>query len=888
MNESPLPESVGPYRVLGKLGHGGMGEVLLAEDPRLGRRVAIKHLRAATEITSRRRFEREARLAASLSHPAIVPIFDWVEVGDNAYLVMELIEGPSLRRWLEQERPFEEKLKIAAQIAGGLVYAHGRGIVHRDLKSENILLTVRGEAKIADFGLAQQAAGAEPGAGAAGGDGSRLTREGLLVGTYRSLAPEQVWGERADARSDLFSFGVLLFELFGGISPFEAERPSETLRRLTGAPHPELGALAPELPAALVALVNRLLQKDRELRPQSAEEVAELLEELRRPRDEQQTWTAPLVGAGSPGRPRAAAASGAAASGAPTPAAAAGRRRKLAWAAGLAGLFLLLAALAFFGLPRPRSGPLYAAVLAPRLELQAPQQGEGAQRLAFAVRTAVLQQLSDLRGISPKGFEEVDQAALTEISAIAAAAGADELLRPAIFCSGPADCELRLERIRAGDGGLTGIEKSELSLEDLSLSSRSAAIATRRLYQDFTPRGRPGSAAIAAADFTLLLEIRREIAFRPDSRRLEARLLELRQLRQRSPDLLEASLLETEVAWRRFAETRQESFRENARAAMAAALAAAPADPEVLLRSAWLAILDGRPEEAEAALDAAEAAAPGDLRVVDHRALLLERSGQLEKSLLLRRQALAGRPSWFRYYNLAFACFQLNLWTEARANLDRLLAQAPQHVRALSLRARLELVAGDPATAVELYSALLALSDNLLDRANLANAYLLLGDGEAAGREALKVLAQAPQQPFFLLALADARGLAGRDAEAARLYAEVAQKLAGENDWQSLSVRAQAEARLGRKEAAITLLQEALQKAPEGDADMAFEAALVYSLLGERTPALVNIRKMVASGWGGWLRLAPFALWRDDPEIGPLLRAGIAGPSAALPREGGI
>lgn len=866
MNEA-LPQSVGPYRVLAKLGQGGMGVVLLAEDPRLGRRVAIKNIRVATEIASRRRFEREARLAASLSHPAIVPVFDWVENGENAYLVMELIEGPSLRRWLEPDRPFEDKLRIAEQIAGGLVYAHGRGIVHRDLKTENILLTASGDAKIADFGLAQQT-GTEKTNGS--GESSRLTREGLLVGTYRSLAPEQVWGEPVDARSDLFSFGVLLFELFGGASPFEADRPSETLRRLTGAPHPDLGQLAPNLPAALVALIDRLLEKDRELRPQSAEEVAELLEALRRPRDDQQTWVAPRVESASVDRAKAATARS-------TPG-------KLLWGAGLAALGVV-AAFAWYGLRSPPSGPLYAAVLEPRLELSAPEQAEGAQRLAFAVRTSVLRELSDLRGISPKGFEEVDQAGSNELSAIAAAAGADELLRPAIFCSGPADCELRLERIRAGDGGLLGIEKSELSLEDLSLSSRSAAIATRRLFEDFSSRGRKDSAVIPAADFTLLLEIRREIASRPDSRRLEARLIELRQLRQRSPDLLEASLLETEVAWRRYAETRQESFREHARAAMATALATAPADPEVLLRSAWLAILDARPEEAERALDAAEAVAPGDLRVVDHRALLLEKNGQLEKSLLLRRQALAGRSSWFRYYNLAFTCFQLNRWAEAQTNLDRLLAQMPQQVRALSLRARLELVAGDPATAVQRYTSLLALSDNLHDRANLANAYLLLGDGEAAGREVEKVLAQAPQQPYFLLALADARQLAGRDAEAARLYTEVAQKLAGENDWHSLSVRAQAEARLGRKEEAITLLQEALQKAPEGDADIAFEAALVYSILGERTPALVNIRKMVASGWGGWLRLAPFALWRDDPEIGPLIRAGIADTSSALPSD---
>ncbi len=939
-----VPAEIGPYRVLRTLGRGGMGEVLLAHDPRLDRQVAIKRLRAAADAAARRRFQREARLAAALSHPAIVPVYDFVSLGDDDYLVMERIEGPSLKRWLAGAPPFRDRLKVALQVAAGLAAAHARGIVHRDLKTENVLLAgvsaslsasaavtaataaasasasaSRLSAKIADFGLAREAS-------AGGEDASRLTREGVLVGTYRTMSPEQVFGEEADARSDLFSFGVLLYELFGGPSPFEADTPSETLRRLTQQPHSPLDTVAPDLPPALSRLVDRLLEKEKDLRPRSADEVLDELERLEenlRGSDSQQTLPPDRP---APDKRLAPVSAAPVASAAPTPnkhpapveaapVASADKssadkslapaeapvedlapnkhlapvaapvedpapNKRLALLA--AGAAALLLAAAFFWLPRlgqrAAGGPVYAAVLPPRFEGVATP-GAEQQRLAFAVRSAALRQLSALVGVSPKNFEEIDQAGDQDPRRIAAAAGADELLRPTLLC-GPADCQLRLERLRGSDGGLAAVEESELSLADLALSARSVQVAARRLYAGFAERG--GGAPVAAGDYAQLLEIRHELANRPDSGRLDARLDELRELRRKSPGLAEAGWLEVEIAWRRFAETREEAFAQRAREAMTAAFAAAPDDPEVLLRAAWLATLDGRPRDAEAVLARFELVAPGDVRALDQRALLLEKEGRLDEALELRRQAAERRPSWSRDYNLAFAAFQLSRWDEARQVLDRLLAEAPEHGRALSLRARIELAGGDPAQAIERYRALLARRESLLDRANLATAHLLEGDGEAAGAEIEKVLAAAPENPLFLLTLADARSLAGRESEAAELYARVYQVLAEEEDWQSLSVRAQAQARLGHKQEAFALLQQALKKAPADDRAMAMEAALVYTLLGDRTAALYNIRKMADWGWSGWLRLAPFAVWQDDPEIGPLLRRGTAGstPSA--------
>lgn len=869
----PGSETIGPYRVLGPLGRGGMGEVFLAHDPRLDREVAIKRIRAEADAAGRKRFQREARLAASLSHSAIVPVYDFVASGEHEYLVMERIEGPSLRHWLEREPSFEQRLAVAAQIAAGLAYAHGRGIVHRDLKTENVLLSIgppgqvaaKIAAKITDFGLARRASPFAADPGAAGGEESRLTREGVLMGTFRAMAPEQVWGEEADARSDLFSFGVLLYELFGGSSPFAAESPSETLRRLTQQPHPPLAGIVPGLPPALERLIDRLLEKEKDLRPQSAEEVLEQLERLRQDhqRDSAETLPPAPLSAVAGGLGKRLAPRG------PGPWRRSGLKRTALAAAALGVLAAAGWLLPWAG--RDGGEPTYAAVLSPRFEGLAAPPGPEQQRLAFAVRGAALRQLGNLEGLSPKTFEEVDQAGAVSLRELAAAAGADELLRPAIFCSG-ADCRLRLERLRARDGATLGSEESELSLEDPGLSARSAQIAARRLYAELAPRRE--DPPIAAEHYSHLLEIRQELAAKPDSQRLDARLEDLRQLREAAPALVEAAWLEAEIAWRRYAETRLEGFRERARSAMAEAAAAAPDDLDVLLRAAWLAALDQRPADAAAALARFESLAPGDLRVIDQRAMLLEQEGKLEAALALRRQAAERRPSWVRSYNLAFAAFQLSRWDEARETLDRLLAAAPGHGRALSLRARLELVGGDPDLAIARYRALLERGESLLDRANLATAHLLRGDGAAAAAEIETVLAAAPGHAYFRLTLADARQLEGRRAEAEALYAEVAQALENEDDWQSLSVRAQAHAHLRQNEKAYGLLQEALRKAPPDDRAMAFEAALVYSLLGDRTAALVHIRQMSDWGWGGWLRLAPFAVWKDDPDIGPLLRRG--------------
>lgn len=277
---------LGGYRVEASLGRGGMGEVFLAWDERLHRHVAIKRIRPdlPVEDAQRKRFRREARAVARLSHPVIVQIFDLMESeGDSGdCLVMERVEGRNLAEAIALgEVDLELALRLASEIADGLAEAHGQGLVHRDLKPENVLVTRSGHAKILDFGLARMLWDDEPddhGTVSSGG----LTQAGTLVGTVHAMSPEQASGRAVDHRSDLFALGSLLYEVLTRRAPFRGENWLDSLRKVTGERPEPLALLRPDLPSVLVLLVESLLEKEPERRPANARVVADQLEQLRR------------------------------------------------------------------------------------------------------------------------------------------------------------------------------------------------------------------------------------------------------------------------------------------------------------------------------------------------------------------------------------------------------------------------------------------------------------------------------------------------------------------------------------------------------------------------------------------------------------------------------
>lgn len=273
---------LGPYEILSPLGAGGMGEVYRARDTRLGRDVAVKvlpqHLSSNSEV--RARFEREAKTVSSLNHPHICTLFDVGREGDTDYLVMELIEGETLAaRLAKGPLPVADTLRIGSQIADALDRAHRAGVVHRDLKPGNIMLT-RGGAKLMDFGLARATglAGA-PGSGSIASlthsptMAQPLTAEGTIVGTFQYMSPEQLEGKESDARSDLWAFGCVLYEMATGKRAFEGKSQASLIGAIMHAEPAPISQIAPMTPPELDRLVRAMLVKDPHDRLQSAHDV---------------------------------------------------------------------------------------------------------------------------------------------------------------------------------------------------------------------------------------------------------------------------------------------------------------------------------------------------------------------------------------------------------------------------------------------------------------------------------------------------------------------------------------------------------------------------------------------------------------------------------------
>src|SRR5580693_4672416 len=274
---------LGPYEILAPLGAGGMGEVYRARDSRLKREVAIKVLPHSLSLDADRlrRFEQEALATAALNHPNILAVFDIGASEGSPYVVSEILEGETLRERLRSGlMPIRKALDYASQIAHGLAAAHEKGIIHRDLKPENLFLTKDGRLKILDFGLAKLTQ-ADPGSNPSMATVTHgATEAGVVLGTAGYMSPEQVRGLTLDPRSDIFSFGAILYEMLSGKRAFHGDTPADTMSSILKEDPPELNETNRNASPAIERIVQHCLEKNPESRFHSASDIAFDLEHL--------------------------------------------------------------------------------------------------------------------------------------------------------------------------------------------------------------------------------------------------------------------------------------------------------------------------------------------------------------------------------------------------------------------------------------------------------------------------------------------------------------------------------------------------------------------------------------------------------------------------------
>ena len=841
-----------------------MGEVYQAYDSRLDRRVAIKLIRPeqTENETARERFRREARAAAGLSHPSIVQIHDIVKSGESDAIVMELVDGERLsQRIARGALPVGEAVRIGREIAEGLACAHARGLIHRDLKPDNVMVTPEGRAKILDFGLAKRLEGE-----------ASLTADQRVIGTFRAMSPEQAQSLPLDARSDLFSLGLLLYEMLSGRSPFEGSSTLETLTRICTHRQTPLREIAIGIPEGLSDLVDRLLEKDSARRPQSAHEVASALETFGTGAvDSAATWveggmprtvSRPSMAGPSPVRERTSQVYPAG-------------KRVLRWGIVVA-LLVLLAAGLLWRTRRPPSNPVKQLESPVRVVVRKPEIGTGAgensQLLASSLRISLLRSLLGFSGISP--LTEGDDVAGSPAQ-VARALAVQEVLSSRVDCVRES-CQISLQRVRGSDGQVLWSSRSfSADADHPYLVEEAVQGYLADAYSGFSRR--PGAAPLEVrpADYTQYLRLRRTFDAKRAGETLSVDDLisRLEALRASSPRFLDAYVFEAEVRQQR-SKTRQDpADLDRAADLLGQAQQIAPTDPRPLTGQFGVALLRGQWDRAEEALSGLERLQPGDPGILVRRARLLEKRGESVKALTLMREGVSRYPSWRNLFHAAEMEKSLGHFDAARHDAQQLLANYPESYEGLTMLAEIELLHGDLRRAVALFSHLVERYPRPGELTNLGTAQMYLGSYREAETTFRKALALEAGDVFSLLNLADAVTLAGRPEEAAPIYrGVVSQARLDTTDWQVLSARAQAQAHLRDGPGTVESVQKMLRVGPEG-AQIAYDTSLIYTLLGQRTVALYNARRALRQGIAPRLFTLPwFDPLRSDSAFAAELR----------------
>ena len=832
--------NIGPYRVLEKLGAGGMGEVYLAQDTRLRRKVALKRL-TGIELDSpeaRHQLLREARAAAALNHPNIAAVYDVLDEEDESFIVMEYVEGDTLAKLLRRGAlPSLDVVEIGIQLSDALAEAHAHGIIHRDFKPANVLMSSQGKVKILDFGLAKAPSTSESSLSASTG--------GRVVGTPAYMAPEQMLGYRADHRSDLYSLGVVLYQLSTGRWPFEG-RDRQVLsleERKTAVPR--ASDIEPNVPSRLSEILAHSMSWAPEERYQSA---GELRQDLLRLSEELNDYPTKVRTPSSRSITARAVDRGVRST----------RNRNLALASATAAV--LVAGLLLWrgwGL-QPELGGRESLPVVAVLPLVNVSGDPSIDYVGVGIAHTLITKLSAIPSVTMISRSATLQyvGENQDTRQIAKELGASFVVNGSLQRLGDM-LHATVNLVRADDSVVWGSEYDG-NIGDLFAFQRNLANGlAAALHLNLSPAEVEHLETPPTANVEAFAEYSqgRDFLERPQvPENLDRAIALFQSAVARDPEFALAHAALGEAFWEYFNRTTDSAWTDKARESAEEARRLDPGHPAVRHTLAIIYRGTGRVDEAIAELRGALSIQPND---DDAHALLgeiLADQGRIDEAAEELKQAIDIRPNfWGHYYSLGIAYYNAGRLPDAALAFQRVTELQPDLADGFQALGATYHLMGDIDRAIPNYLKSIELGPSAAARSNLGTIYYRQGKFAEAAQSYLEALKLDSQRPLTHRNLGDAYQKLGRPEDARAAYRE-ASKLdrnfleVNPKDVAAMSRLAVVQAKLGESSDALGLVAQAVELAPS-DKEALFSEAVVHALAGQTDEAIAALELAVSHGY---------------------------------------